>query len=63
MFGRAKTKESGRRTQATSRSLVYADGNTVVLLFDAAATVRDCGTYHMLILGTFSMKDAKVVKQ
>ena len=63
MFGTPKTKESGRRTQATSPSLVYADGNTVVLLFDAAATARDCVTYHNAYTWYFQMKDAKVVKQ
>ena len=41
---------------------IYADGDTVIILFDAAATVRDGKPYHNTYTGYFQVKDAKVVK-
>jgi uncharacterized protein len=41
---------------------IYADGETVVILFDAAATVRDGKPYHNTYTWYFHMRNAKVVK-
>jgi len=41
---------------------LYADGDTVIILFDAAATARDDVPYHNTYTWYFQMKDAKVVK-
>ena len=41
---------------------IYADGDTVIILFDAAATVRDGKPYRNTYTWYFQMKDAKVVK-
>jgi len=41
---------------------VYADGDMVVVLFDAEATVRDGKPYRNTYTWYMQMKDAKVVK-
>jgi uncharacterized protein len=41
---------------------IYADGNTVIILFDAAATVRDGKPYHNTYTWYFQMRHAQVVK-
>jgi uncharacterized protein len=41
---------------------IYADGDTVIILFDAAATVRDGKPYHNTYAWYFQMRDAQVVK-
>jgi uncharacterized protein len=41
---------------------VYADGDTVVILFDAAATVRDGKPYRNTYSWYFQMKGPQVVK-
>ncbi len=41
---------------------LYADGDTVIILFDAAATARDGVPYYNTYTLYFQMKDAKVVK-
>ena len=41
---------------------IYADGDTVIILFDAAATVRDGTPYRNTYTWYFQMQDAKVVK-
>lgn len=41
---------------------IYADGDTVIILFDAAATVRDGKPYHNTYTWYFQMRDAQVVK-
>ncbi len=41
---------------------LYADGDTVIILFDAAATARDGVPYYNTYTWYFQMKDAKVVK-
>jgi len=41
---------------------MYADGNTVVILFDAAATVRDGKPYHNTYSWYLQMRDGQVVK-
>jgi uncharacterized protein len=40
---------------------IYADGDTVIILFDAAATTNDGLPYHNTYTWYFRMKDAKVV--
>ena len=40
---------------------IYADGDMVVTLFDAAATTKDALTYRNTYTWYFRMKDAKVV--
>jgi uncharacterized protein len=41
---------------------LYADGDTVIILFDASATTRDNRPYRNTYTWYFQMKDAKVVK-
>jgi ketosteroid isomerase-like protein len=41
---------------------MYADGDTVVILFDAAATVRDGKPYHNTYSWYLQMRDGQVVK-
>ena len=41
---------------------LYADGDMVIILFDASATTRDNRPYHNTYTWYFQMKDAKVVK-
>jgi uncharacterized protein len=41
---------------------IYADGDTVIILFDAAATVRDGKPYHNTYTWYFQMRDAQIVK-
>ena len=41
---------------------VYADGDMVIILFDAEATVRDGKPYRNTYTWYFQMRDAKVVK-
>jgi uncharacterized protein len=40
---------------------LYADGDTIIILFDAEATVRDGTHYHSTYTWYFQMKDAQVV--
>jgi uncharacterized protein len=40
---------------------IYADGDTVIILFDAAATTKDQLPYRNTYTWYFRMKDAKVV--
>ena len=39
---------------------IFADGDMVIILFDAAATVRDGSPYHNTYTWYFQMKDAQV---
>ena len=41
---------------------IFADGDMVIILFDAEATVRDGKPYHNSYTWFFQMRDAKVVK-
>lgn len=41
---------------------LYADGDTVIILFDAEATVRDGKPYRNTYTWYFRMKDAQVVE-
>lgn len=41
---------------------LYADGDTVIILFDAEATVRDGKPYRNTYTWYFQMRDAQVVK-
>ncbi len=41
---------------------IYADGDTVIVLFDAEATVRDGKHYHNTYSCYLQMKDAQIVK-
>jgi uncharacterized protein len=41
---------------------LYADGDTVIILFDAEATVRDGKPYHNTYTWYFQMRDAQIVK-
>ena len=41
---------------------IFADGDMVIILFDADATVRDGKRYHNTYTWYFQMRDAKVVK-
>jgi uncharacterized protein len=41
---------------------IYADGDTVIILFDAEATVRDGKPYRNTYTWYFQMKDAQVTK-
>jgi uncharacterized protein len=41
---------------------VFADGDMVIILFDAAATVRDGSPYHNTYTWYFQMKDAQVTE-
>ena len=41
---------------------IYADGDTVIILFDAEATVRDGKPYTNTYTWYFEMKDSQVVK-
>jgi len=41
---------------------LYADGDTVIILFDAAATAKDGVPYHNTYTWYFQMKDSEVVK-
>jgi uncharacterized protein len=41
---------------------IFADGDTVIILFDAAATTRDDKPYRNTYSWYFQMKDAQVVK-
>lgn len=41
---------------------IYADGDTVIILFDGAATARDGKPYRNAYTWYFQMQDAKVVK-
>jgi ketosteroid isomerase-like protein len=41
---------------------IYADGDTVIILFDASATVKDGTPYHNTYTWYFDVKDAKVAK-
>jgi ketosteroid isomerase-like protein len=41
---------------------LYADGDMVIILFDASATTRDDRPYRNTYTWYFQMKDAKVVK-
>jgi uncharacterized protein len=41
---------------------IYADGDMVIILFDAAATVRDGNPYHNTYTWYFQIRDAQVVK-
>jgi uncharacterized protein len=40
---------------------IYADGDTVIILFDAEATVRDGKPYHNTYTWYFQMRDGQVV--
>jgi uncharacterized protein len=40
---------------------VYADGDMVIILFDAAATTKDGQSYHNTYTWYFRMRDEKVV--
>jgi ketosteroid isomerase-like protein len=41
---------------------IYADGDTVIILFDAAATAKDGVPYRNTYSWYFQMKDAEVIK-
>ena len=41
---------------------IYADGDTVIILFDAEATVRDGQPYRNTYTWYFQMKGSKVIK-
>lgn len=41
---------------------IYADGDTVIILFDAEATVRDGQPYRNTYTWYFQMKNEKVIK-
>jgi uncharacterized protein len=41
---------------------IYADGDTVIIFFDAAATAKDGLPYRNTYTWYFQMKDAKVIK-
>jgi ketosteroid isomerase-like protein len=41
---------------------IYADGNMVIILFEASATTRDDRPYHNTYTWYFQMKDGKVFK-
>jgi uncharacterized protein len=41
---------------------IYADGDTVIILFDATATARDRKPYRNTYTWYFQMRDAQVVK-
>ena len=41
---------------------IYADGDTVIILFDAEATARDGQPYHNTYTWYFQVKDSKVIK-
>ena len=41
---------------------IYADDDTVIILFDAEATVRDGKPYRNTYTWYFQMRDAKVIK-
>jgi len=41
---------------------IYADGDMVIILFDAEATVKDGNPYHNTYTWYFQMKNAKVIK-
>jgi ketosteroid isomerase-like protein len=41
---------------------IYADGDMVIILFDAEATVKDGKPYHNTYTWYFQMKNAKVIK-
>jgi uncharacterized protein len=41
---------------------IFADGDSVIILFDAAATVRDGKPYHNTYAWFFALRDAQVVK-
>ena len=41
---------------------IYADGDTVIILFDAEATVRDGRPYHNTYTWYFQMTDGQVAK-
>ena len=41
---------------------IYADGDTVIILFGAAATTRDGKSYHNTYTRYFQTRDAQVVK-
>jgi hypothetical protein len=41
---------------------IYADGDKVIILFDAEATVKDGNPYHNTYTWYFQMKNAKVIK-
>ena len=41
---------------------IFADGDMVIILFDADATVRDGKRYHNTYTWYFQMRGAKVVK-
>ena len=41
---------------------IYADGDTVIILFDADATVIDGRPYHNTYTWYFQMKESKVIK-
>jgi uncharacterized protein len=41
---------------------IFADGDTVIILFDAEATVKDGKPYHNTYTWYFQIRDAKVVK-
>jgi ketosteroid isomerase-like protein len=41
---------------------IYSDGDTVIILFDAEATVRDGKPYHNTYTWYFQMKDAQIAK-
>jgi uncharacterized protein len=41
---------------------IYADGDMVIILFDAEATVKDGKPYHNTYAWYFQMENAKVIK-
>jgi ketosteroid isomerase-like protein len=41
---------------------IYADGDMVIILFEASATTRDDRSYHNTYTWYFQMKDGKVFK-
>lgn len=41
---------------------IYADGDMVIIFFDAAATAKDGIPYHNTYTWYFQIKDAKVIK-
>jgi uncharacterized protein len=41
---------------------IYADGDMVIILFDAEATVRDGKPYHNTYTWYFQMRDTQVIK-
>ena len=41
---------------------IYADGDTVIILFDASATTKDDRPYHNTYTWYFQMKEGKVFK-